>query len=80
MKNNHLVTTEEEIQLTSTPTRESDLHSYLMTLELVDQLQAASPFQRQSASLCKLVARFGGAHFFYDEKGDFCLLTDFLHR
>ncbi len=59
---------------------ENDLHFHLMMAELVDQLQDATPLQRQSASLRKSVACFGDAYFFYNPKGEFCLLTDFLRR
>ena len=58
----------------------NDLHFHLMMAELVDQLQEATPLQRQSATLRKVVARFGDAYFFYNPKGEFCLLTDFLRK
>jgi hypothetical protein len=68
----------EEEQSNSSGAQENDLHFHLMMAELVDQLQEATLLQRQSAVLKKTVARFGGAYFFYNPKGEFCLLTDFL--
>jgi hypothetical protein len=70
----------EEDKNGSTSAHENDLHFQLMMAELVDQLEEATPFQRQSASLRKMVARFGDAYFFYNPQGDFCLMTDFLRK
>ncbi len=56
--------------------KESDLYSELMTAELMEQLLEASPIERQTAGLRRIVAQYGGAYFFHNQKGDFCLLTE----
>ncbi len=80
MEPNHSVKAEEETLAVSIQAHEEELHFQLMMAELVEQLQGASSLERHTASLHKVVARFGGAHFFYNQKGDFCLLTDFLNK
>ncbi len=62
------------------PQHHGDLQYELMIAEIVDQLQDVCPKVKQAAALRKLVAQFGDAYFFYNETGDFCLLTDFLHE
>jgi len=79
MKHENAIKFEEESNLVgATSIQESDLHFHLMMTELVDQLQDAPMIQRNKASLHKMVACNGDAYFFYNETGDFCLLTDFL--
>jgi hypothetical protein len=80
MEITHSVKTEEEVQMASVSAHENDLHFHLMMAELVDQLQDATPIERQTASLRKMVSRFGDAYFFYNQTGEFCLLTDFLQE
>ena len=57
-----------------------ELDYQLMMAEIVDHIQDTCPVLRQSAALRKLVAPFGDAYFFYNQAGDFCLLTDFLEE
>jgi len=80
MKKKHRLKVDEELLVTGCPAQEEDLHFHLMMTELVDQLQEATPLERQTSTLRKMVSCFGDAYFFHDHKGDFCLLTDFLRK
>lgn len=80
MKDNQTIKTEEEVLRAVTPAPENDLHFQLMMAELVDQLQEPGLAKRQSSIMHKMVARYGDAYFFYNSKGEFCLLTGFLQR
>ncbi len=57
------------------PEHQREIGFELMMAELVDHIQDASPKIRQEAALRKIVAQFGDAYFFYNQTGDFCLLT-----
>ena len=46
--------------------------------ELIDQIEDVCPNLRRVASFRKSVAKYGDAYFFYNQAGEFCLLTDFL--
>ena len=69
------VKVEDESQLLE---RENDLHFHLMMAEVVDHLRHAGSIKRPAASLRGVVAKFGDAHFFYNQRGEFCLLTGSL--
>jgi hypothetical protein len=60
------------------PQDEEEIGYELMMAELVDRIRDVCPKVRQASALRKLVAQFGDAYFFYNQTGDFCLMTDFL--
>jgi hypothetical protein len=67
-----------ELLLSPTPKPQEEVGFELMMAELIDQIQDVCPNLRRVSSLRKSIAQYGDAYFFYDQKGDFCFLTDFL--
>ena len=67
-----------ELELIATPNTQHQEGFELMLAEIIDQIQDVCPNVRQVASLRKSVAQYGDAYFFYNQSGEFCLLTDFL--
>jgi hypothetical protein len=70
--------TQKELVRINAPITQCQVEFELMLAEIIDQIQDVCPNLRQVASLRKSVAQYGDAYFFYNQSGEFCLLTDFL--